>query len=704
MKSLPLIFALLFLPFGLNAQDISAWTGQAAAAIESGDDAALDQLIRQDPQTCLRHFKGLAFDNRRNPDNEKITSRMAALKAAWVRVYEGNTLEKMDRWVQLLSPRNASAYEQAEQALAKGFADYKKLKDIRSQERGAWEDLRDSMRNVARGFETVGAGLEAAQSYALIALIIHEMPESTFDDERDSLNAIEQFLSNRQTWEWTTDDEYKTNENARKVGKAGLTAMVEERKRREASGYDANVRGVSAYLVPDANDHEVVSDLKFKALRKPQLDMAWQGGSSPLAWARVEVAVKGAKRFDWFKGTDLFMQRPAANSFGVSLDPAEDSRSFVEATVANRVKDATKFYLDTSKTRPYAMWFFVGGQQELFQGFPQNLAPVPERASVCYKSASSWETEIAEETVVFYDDNSNGKLFEEDPYDYGLNDYTVGASLDDEVRLPSFDGMKIGKGPIGPYSEWVQVGENWYHMRGKKEGAQVGVRPVNTEYFKTGTLQMVWKGSKSAKPSVLIVNGNGDFKGARFNLAGGKPVTVPVGRYYIAFGRLEKGKGARLMSANILAGDCPDVEVKEGENSSLEIGGPFRLDYTKKVDGEEYEISAFTIKVRGVGGEIYTHINGAAPAPDVLSAKAADGKGAKTIGGFVSITDSDTLVNVASDKKYAQKINITAGFFPVAKNSGDGDPVLFVDVPEGMLVGLSEKKNKLFGKLTPIYK
>jgi hypothetical protein len=60
-------------------------------------------------------------------------------------------------------------------------------------------------------------------------------------------------------------------------------------------------------------------------------------------------------------------------------------------------------------------------------------------------------------------------------------------------------------------------------------------------------------------------------------------------------------------------------------------------------------------------------------------------------------------MNAAVEKN--PKLGIEIGFFPAPKGQRDGDLVFRGKVPFSKgFVGLREKKNKLFGKLDPVFK
>src|SRR5690606_16351384 len=156
-----------------------------------------------------------------------------------------------------------------------------------------------------------------------------------------------------------------------------------------------------------------------------------------------------------------------------------------------------------------------------------------------------------------------------------------------------------------------------------------------------------------------------------------------------------------VMTANVFRGTAEPVTVEAGKTVKLALGAPFVLDFERGGSATAVEIDAHKIRVRGRGGEIYTHVNGATPEPEVLVGKRNDGKGAKAVAEFVMIPDGDLLNQVASRNP---TLSIEVGFYPVPKDAEPGATVLKLEVPEGQFVGLQEQKNKLFGKLQPIFK
>ncbi len=673
-------------------------------AIRLADDKGLDRIVRENPAHTITRFRTMYGTLKNKPDDQVAKAEVEALKAAWKRVFDSRTLELVAEWQDTLDLELYQRNEKAHQALAQAYRELDRLKNPPVRERKPWEALRDSCLKIAEAFEQVGNAFEAADTWGLVSQIYMSMPERTVTDRREAVYAIGRFKSLREKWEFTKDTYYPQNVNWMEAEKQRLESGEAEAGG-GPGGESSKASGPEAFLVADADAKEIIAPLEFGILRKPPLDMCVQGGPVPMQWPSVTVEKVGPTKFPWFKANSLYLVRPSASKFGVTTDgtvKVSMGKAWQDIDVSSRLRRPSEFDFGTeSAPRPYAAWFYVGSEQEPFMGFNQNLAPMTESATVFYKSAGQWSAKVAGTEILLFDDNSDGVLFEEDPFAYGIKDRHLGETTDVETPVPAFDGMQVGRGIEQPYSEWIQIDDQWYHVRGKNAGTQIGLRPADPEKLKTGEIQLDWTGPRDAKLEVLIVQGKDALSGARFNIAAGKPMTVPAGKYDVAFGRLVSGKGARILTADVFAGTMEPVEVKPGETAKVALGAPFTLDFVKKdVGAGSWQIEATTIRVHGVSGEIYAHVNGAAPAPEVLIAHEQNGRGAKQVAEFVDIRDPEIANQVAAKHK---ELGNQVGYYPIA-DPGKPATVIEIDVPDGWFVGLREKKNKLFGELQPVFK
>ena len=163
---------------------------------------------------------------------------------------------------------------------------------------------------------------------------------------------------------------------------------------------------------------------------------------------------------------------------------------------------------------------------------------------------------------------------------------------------------------------------------------------------------------------------------------------------------MTSGKGVRLVEGHIYQGGMPKIEVKKGENTVITLGSPFQLDFKRGGDDDKVSIDATTIRILGAAGELYSRMSGATPTPEVVCAKSDSGKGAKAIAEFMMM-DIEQLNRLSSKSK----LNMEVGFYPVLKGDLQGNQVFEGTLPfKGGVVGLRQKRHKVFGKFDPIWK
>ncbi|HEU4419907.1 MAG TPA: hypothetical protein VFT55_13325, partial [Planctomycetota bacterium] len=435
---------------------------------------------------------------------------------------------------------------------------------------------------------------------------------------------------------------------------------------------------------------------KYEALAtwEGDLDYGPKGGPVPAFWWMASLQKDGSTReLDWFRRRKLYMFRLGSAKFGVALE--NDAKKAVEIDAGSKGKPTT-FYLDADKKVAYTMFFWLGGEREMVGEVECNLTPSTDFASVYYRSAASWRVAIGAESLVLYDDNANGNPCDVDWTEFPLRVNTLGDSEGEGTMVPQFDSMRIGKGPRVPYSEFLHLPTGWFYMR-KGAAEDVGLRPLNLEFMKLGKVKLVWSGPKPTAPVQLVVQGQGDYKTAYFDLAGGKELDVPAGNYSVIFGRIMNGKGSRAQVATLYQGTSKSFTVEAGKVFELKMGAPFALQFVRRGD-QNATIDATTILVSESSGCLITELQGMSLAPEVLAAKTEDGKGAKVVAKFVRFTDPE-LLNQAS-KKHGQLGNFAA-CFPMPEGYRNNELVLKIPMPaEGWKMSLSVKKHSLFGPMS----
>lgn len=662
--------------------------------LEYNDTKGLDRLVRKDPDLVVRHFAVECWEWKGKQD-EARRQVLDALKAAWQRTFRSATLDRYERYILAQTEKTRMDLYKVDSAFSKLLRALEEAE--RTRRREDFEMCRDSAMRLAQAAEQLGHPLFAARYWALVAVILNKMPDATLQDRQDAVYALERFVEHRKTWEYTEDIHYKQNVNWLKSEKARLEELRKLARKRKEAGYEEGVKGADALVIPGAP--EEIGKLEFFVQSKPPQDMFVRGGNVPSLWLATRIEGTGPAQMSWFRAADVYLVRPGMMKFGVTTNGMESDlkkNPYQPIEVSMRY-EPSEFFVDADRTRRYAMWFYVGSESENVFELTPNLAPQKDSAVVYYKSAAAWRTTIRGETVTFFDDNGNGKLFD-DPMKVGVEMSTFG-DPNARVAVPCHDSMQIGKGPRRPLSQFVKIGDEWLYLRPKGDDA-VGARPLNPEFFKTGFVQFVWKGPAKAKPRFLIVRGRGEFSTGMFDVISKKPVEVPAGEYEISYGRCTSGHGARTLEAHVFAGDSRRFTVGEGKTVKLQLGAPFRLDFVRAGDEREVVIDSLTFRILGASGELYARINGATPTPEVLAAKNDKGRGAKRIGEFIRM-NMDQYYKLSQHPTLRSEI----GYYPVVKGVQEGSTVFRGKLPfKGAFVGLRQRKHRLFGKIEPIWK
>lgn len=691
-RPIALLFALLSLLPGLRAQELTKdqFRSEFNKAMDIADDKMVDKAMKRGAYHALNYFEELYYD--KDAGKEEAAKKCQALLASWKRCFEGSdTMEQLDRW---MNGASNSVREQLKKGRDQSYKVWVHYTDVVSKDltKSDYEQCQQQFMDLARNAEAIGHNLEVAELWNFASVVGSKMPDKTIANRRDVVFATEQFLEARKRWNFVFDEHYIRGMEFVKAEKLKIEEVEKTGEKRKADGYDPNAKGVDTLVMPGVA--EAKHALKFEALAGwDELDYGSKGGPVPAFWWMASTGKVGSNhKLDWFRAKDLYLHRVAAAKFAIGFDPG-DAKGAVEVDTSSKGKVST-FWLDNDKKRPYAMVFWTGSDREMVNEAECNLAPGDNVANVYYRSASSWKTQIGADTITFYDDSADGNPGEATPFAREFRTPVLGEHDAEKTTLaPLLDSMRIGKGPRMPCSEFVKLSTGWVHMK-KGNGDEVGVRPLNPEYMKTGKIKLVWSGPKPTAPVQLVVQGSGDYQTALFDVAGGKEIEVPAAEYRVIWGRLLVGKGARAQVASLYAGTNKPFTVEAGKVFELKMGGPFTLLFNRRGD-ENTTLDALKILLAESSGCVFSELQGINLACEVLATKDADGKGAKPVGKFVRFTDPD-LVNKAAEKH--NNMGNLAASFPMPEGYKSGELVLKLKLPaSGMKLGLSIKKHPLFG-------
>ncbi len=294
------------------------------------------------------------------------------------------------------------------------------------------------------------------------------------------------------------------------------------------------------------------------------------GSLVPLSWPDVTSVCSPF-------GVPLNLYRDGAKGL---IDVDGDGEGDVEAKVIANKASVTE--ISNGKGRDaekYALFFATGSATERWLGFNSRFTENCYFRSGCYR-----EGKVLGQKFILIDDNCSGIFGDvRESSDFLLNGAPQFADL---------DAMLVGKGSkAAPFSTVFQVGDAFHRLRVKNDGG-VSTRELAID---TGFVKLEWEGAR--RPSALVIGEVGKFQGAYFDVSGKDEVEVPVGRYKVAVGKIEKGKGRSLEMAWIMPGEAEPFEVKAGETYSLEMGAPFRFTFETRDLGNEVMVDSSSMLV-----------------------------------------------------------------------------------------------------------
>jgi hypothetical protein len=683
----------------LRAQDLTKaqFRAEISRGVEVSDEKIIDKAMKRSAYHALNYYEELYDD--KAAGKETGVKLCETLMASWKRCFESSdTMEQLDRWY---SSATTTMREQLQKERTQSLRVWTHYTDdvAKGTNKADYEQVMQQFMELAKAAESIGHAFEVAECWNCASVVGNRMPDKSVANRHDALFATEQFLEARQRWNFTFDEHFLRSVEWVKAEKAKIEAAEKAGDKRKAEGYSAESKGIDTLVMP--NVAEVKSPLKFEALAGwDELDYGDKGGPVPAFWwlaSTTKEATSGkytAGQLSWFQARKLWLHRTGASKFAIGFEEADD-KSEMEIETSNKGK-VTTLWLDPDKKHPYAMVFWTGTDREMVNEAECNLSPGDTVGNVYYRSATSWKTQIGADTVIYYDDDADGNPCGAAPFAREFRSGVLGDYDAEKPTLaPLFDSMRVGKGPRMPCSEFVKLSTGWAVVK-KGKGDEVGMRPLNPEYVKTGKIKLVWNGPKPTAPVQLVVQGAGDFETALFDVAGGKEVEVPASEYRVIWGRMMIGKGPRAQVANIYQGTSKPFAVEAGKTYELKMGAPFSLVWNRRGD-ENAKIDALKILLAESTGCVFTELQGINLACDVLAAKEADGKGAKQVGKFLRFTDPE-LVNKAADK--IRNVGLLCASFPMPEGYKSGEPILSLKLPAaGMKLSLSIKKHALFGEL-----
>jgi hypothetical protein len=237
-----------------------------------------------------------------------------------------------------------------------------------------------------------------------------------------------------------------------------------------------------------------------------------------------------------------------------------------------------------------------------------------------------------------------------------------------------------------PWSELLQVGDQWYRMAAPDAGTRLEATPVEVP---TGKLKLDFKG-----PSVswLVVQGAGALERCYYDVASEKGgVEVPAGTYSLLVGEVRKGKKQQTAKALMVPGtSTPTWTVEAGKTTEVALGGPFGFDFQTAGAEEAVTVLGKSVVITGAHGERYERPWNCRARPEVEIRKPGSKKGNKP-------EEMDVVLDML-------EMNDSGGFAFGQQDAWFPLDTTFAFSGEEYEVRLSEKKNPLFGKIESEWK
>ncbi|MEZ6013627.1 MAG: hypothetical protein R3F49_00815 [Planctomycetota bacterium] len=594
-----------------------------------------------------------------NSPNERIQTRFATIAETWAATKSGDFVKNMERYFSYLDPpsvrerfRIKSQYDKATNYFVEAEA---------AKERGKLNALAEQFKGYAEGLEALGDKYLAGNAWLFRALCLDEAHQGPSADLREVAAAYRKLVDLRIEID-LKDRFYRETEPAlKRLEGLGFGGGSKGGGEEGGAGPVAATAGKSISAVPA---FEVVSTLDTFSRPNYFLDDHY-----PI-WDSIRFGKVGSvASLPRVPDSPKFIR---TGSTKVEIDTDGDGVGDLEVPARGKLEPFEFEIGKGSSKRKWALLFQAGNQSDQYQGIELSNAASDENWSLFLSPGASVVADIEGVRLQVFDDNMDG-AFGSAPTGYGHLGITPG------LFQPEFDTMLIGEAKRAmPWSQFAKFPSGWMKLESQDGGARFLATPTE---MRTGKLKLE---SKGVAPEYLIMQGANDFEQLYIDIAGAKEVEVPVGRYRVYWGLVAKGSKKQLVKALVLPGDnAPTYEVMEGQTVSVKFGAPYDFVFQSDVADETITISGKSIALVGAGGERYERIYGAVLRPEASYRKAGTKRGSKPAS-FDIIQDRDGFDRKGGYEAMWKPLDLV---LPKKANEADVE------------VQLTEKKNKLFGKI-----
>ena len=720
-KLLALFFAGL-LTLAAAAQNLQGvFTRKFDSAVKTSDKKGMEAAVRRYPGEAIVQFE-LVLDRYLAKGETAQGERLELLKTVFVEVWNSKLFTHIEDFRSNMDPIDRRVLNKLQIKSRQVDGLFKVAKRTRHDE--DYKKYLEQIKQVIAGYEELGDNYAAAKQIEQLFYYSNKMPGESLEKLELVVSMGQKYRGLRKDIDWTRDKRFIVNENwlrgqarALKIAKEGGGLPGERRKKKAVK--EQLIKNAEADLkafAPGSKWHRV--DMRISLQKKLEDGITSYASVNPLDWAPLNLTSSTSAKIYLFKDGDIYLQRIGANKFQAILGEEGKGGKPQILKIGMKPKPVYLHYMKADEDGEqqiveYGFFLWLGGQGVTHMGQTFNLSPTwgknRKDATIRLRSASVLHAEVNGIEIALYDENFNGLVGEDWQKAGALNDYRLGAGVDEPAAHPALDSMRVGKSKaLQPFSKYAMIGEKWYSLRVLGNNETLNYRELDMTKVPTGHVQMKWVGPSKAKPDYLVIVGTGLLHGSAFDIAhtarGG--LEVPAGEYIIRYGRIINGKVPKFQNAVILGGDAKPFRVEHGKLFTLELGAPFHLQFDMEQEDNMIMVDSSKFWVKGRYGEKYCAIGSEILEPELVWSKKYDGAKARVLGRWERCKDNVEVELIR--KTYSGKSILELLYMPLPDvKDKTGSFVLEVKKPVKsgpFFIGLRQKKHKLFGKLLAEFK
>ena len=191
-------------------------------------------------------------------------------------------------------------------------------------------------------------------------------------------------------------------------------------------------------------------------------------------------------------------------------------------------------------------------------------------------------------------------------------------NLDGQFTQDGSDAIAVGKADVAvPLGTMHEIGNTFYRLAVAPDGTSVALTPQDD----IGLAEVVVPIKARALETLIISDGQ-----QAYDLT--VTTEIPPGEYKLVYGLLKSGM-LMLPPDESYTSKAEEVtyEIQAGMVNTIQIGKPLWLTFYAETEGNAFELSAYSLKLYGIGGEMYDiDLNSSATASPPVITVSVDGE------------------------------------------------------------------------------